>query len=99
MTRGREKSTSSSTSRISDQETWRALGQLKGRELSATNKSKIQIDKNSKHDNLHTLRVIAAGLIALLASTALAQSESPEGPILFTNVNVFNDSDRRELQK
>ena len=37
-----------------------------------------------------TLRVIAAGLIAFLASTALAQSESPEGPILFTNVNVFD---------
>ena len=35
-------------------------------------------------------RTIAVGVLALLVCAAMAQAESPEGPILFTNVNVFD---------
>ena len=35
-------------------------------------------------------RTIAAGAMTLLGCAAVAQAASPEGPILFTNVNVFD---------
>ena len=33
---------------------------------------------------------IAAGALALFGCTTVAQAASPEGPIVFTNVNVFD---------
>ena len=33
---------------------------------------------------------IAAGALALFGCTTVAQAVAPDGPILFTNVNVFD---------
>ena len=53
----------------------------------------MQIEKlkhrktNIKH---RLVRTIAASVMALVSCLAVAQAASPEGPILFTNVNVFD---------
>ena len=43
--------------------------------------------ENMKHRLFHT---IATGVMALVGCAAVAQAATPEGPILFTNVNVFD---------